>query len=125
MNKAQLKAMKRAPPIECGSCHACCHQLVALGPDDLARRPSWQTEGALPDGRPLLKRRPDGSCVYLDPLIGCSIYANRPDICRVFHCGLWLSMLAEDDRRATQLYGDVHDQQLLAAGERHKLTRKK
>jgi len=37
-----------------------------------------------------LKKKADGSCMYLDSECRCSIYENRPDVCRKFSCaGGW------------------------------------
>ena len=46
---------------KCSGCGACCRQAAKVG---------------LPD-------RGDGGCVYLKDDNSCSIYENRPDICRV------------------------------------------
>lgn len=35
----------------------------------------------------ILSKKPDGSCVYLDPSNKCSIYDKRPIVCREFECG--------------------------------------
>ncbi|MDD3044123.1 MAG: YkgJ family cysteine cluster protein [Candidatus Delongbacteria bacterium] len=37
-------------------------------------------------GLNILKKNPDGSCVYLKEL-RCTIYENRPQVCRDFFCG--------------------------------------
>ncbi len=45
---------------------------------------------------PRLKKRPDGACVFLDPDERCSIYADRPVVCRRFPY-----RVADDRRRVT------------------------
>lgn len=39
-----------------------------------------------------LKKKPDGSCVYLDNQNRCAIYANRPIVCRNFSCDKGFSL---------------------------------
>ncbi len=34
----------------------------------------------------MLPKHPDGSCVYLDGTRKCSIYEDRPDVCRNYTC---------------------------------------
>ncbi len=49
----------------------------------------------------LLKRKEDGSCVYLDSHNQCSIYEDRPSVCRNFSCqGGWrlASVFPVDDK---------------------------
>lgn len=48
-----------------------------------------------------LKRKEDGSCVYLDSNNKCNIYENRPRVCRDFSCkGGWrlVSVFPVDDK---------------------------
>jgi Fe-S-cluster containining protein len=33
-----------------------------------------------------LRKNPDGSCVYLDGTRKCSIYADRPEVCKGYTC---------------------------------------
>jgi Fe-S-cluster containining protein len=51
-----------------------------------------------------LKKRPDGSCIYLDEDSRCSIYENQPQMCRTFFCrGGWhlAGTFPEDERAET------------------------
>jgi hypothetical protein len=49
-----------------------------------------------------LPRREDGGCIHLGPR-GCTIYADRPDICRVFDCRVTAMGLAMHPRAVVQL----------------------
>lgn len=76
--------------VECGSCTACCRsQDISLipGRDD----PSlYDTETRINQatGQPdtMLKRQPNGDCIYLDREAGCTIWDKRPMLCRNFDC---------------------------------------
>jgi Fe-S-cluster containining protein len=60
--------------------------------DDVA---SYQIQ---PESRiPLLAMTPDGACVYLGDS-GCTIYARRPALCRIFDCRKHYLMLPRQDR---------------------------
>lgn len=56
---------------KCGSCSVCC---VSLAIDE-----------------PELKKKHAVPCTYLRPQGGCSIYADRPSLCKTWHCG-WRMM---------------------------------
>ncbi len=62
--------------IDCGGCHGCCHQLVIVLPDDAPPPGGWRLDAARTP-LPVLERRADGSCVYLDPL-GLDCFARIP-----------------------------------------------
>lgn len=113
-------AQRREVKVNCGSCRACCHQLVSLRPSDLANGP-WELDPVFLNK--VLKRRPDGSCVYLDAMLGCTIYDRRPEICRVFDCGDWYTKLSPEDRRGILIEGDKADKEMLASGEKHSAPR--
>jgi hypothetical protein len=98
--------------LDCGSCQACCHQLVLLTDNDLTRGP-WHTDPDAP--APMLQRQTDDSCIYLDPILGCTVYSRRPDMCRAFHCGRWFNTLTPTQRRDFELDSSA----LLRAGEKH------
>jgi len=60
----------------------CCRLLVRLAPDE--RRPTG--DGSPPKG--FIEKRPDdGLCVHLDRANHrCDIWAERPRVCREYHC---------------------------------------
>lgn len=73
-------------PIDCSGCTLCCQsgQLIMLMPGDdpakyRVRRHPIQADLMV------LEQKPNGDCVYLQPG-WCSIYADRPRICRTFDC---------------------------------------
>ena len=69
------------PPRECGDCHACCIDLR-------------------------IDQKPPGTrCEYLATPGGCSIYPQRPKLCRDYDC-LWRLMgagLLDDDQRPDRI----------------------
>jgi Fe-S-cluster containining protein len=72
----------------CAGCGRCCHQVVELvaGVDFVP--PAWVVEH---DGVRCLEQRGDGACVALDPRTSlCTIYENRPQVCREFERGALL-----------------------------------
>lgn len=72
--------------ISCGSCDAvCCRLTVVLMPEDVV--PEQYIERA-ENGPDVMARDEDGWCVAVDPLrMCCSIYEQRPAICRKFAMG--------------------------------------
>jgi len=75
--------------VECGGCTACCKkQIVHLtGNENPADYPKGQWVDHPLDGRPIwvLDHLENGDCTYLGPE-GCTIYENRPAMCRTFSC---------------------------------------
>ena len=73
------------PPEACAGCGACCIGLrVAVEPSDYDGPPpsmTYRAEG----GKIEMKQREDKSCVALDLTeMLCTIYDNRPTVCRTF-----------------------------------------
>jgi Fe-S-cluster containining protein len=64
----------------------------------LTTRPCVKSDALCLNRRFRLKRKPDGSCMYLDDRSRCSIYSSRPSVCRTFTCenGWKLSPQAPD-----------------------------
>jgi hypothetical protein len=95
--------------VPCGTCRACCHhQTIVLSKDE---------DPAAYDcdpGTPILKRRADGACIYLDDAVGCTVYARRPMLCRVFHCGLWYLGTAQEKRAEMAGFG-VEGERMVAS----------
>lgn len=88
------------PPIECGGCRKCCQgdTITLMGSDDPE---AFKTD--VVDGRHVLQKRIDGSCVYLAK-DGCSIYERQPTMCRVFDCrGYYLSLEGDPEALASRL----------------------
>lgn len=67
------------PELICGECSECCK-----GPHREAEinEPGYITYER--DGKTYLGRKENGDCVYFDGK--CTIYPNRPQICRDFDC---------------------------------------
>jgi Fe-S-cluster containining protein len=111
-DRRRKKAMTDVP---CTGCTACCHCVVMLHPA-LGDDPS-QYETQTIDGVGMaLKRKPDGSCIYLRAF-GCSIWPRTPALCRAFDCRRYAaSNWASKD--------PLRDERIIAAGlarsdERH------
>jgi Fe-S-cluster containining protein len=102
--------------IDCGTCHGCCHQTVVITPQD---GEGWDLDPTA--SAPTLRRREDGSCVYLDAtsVNGCSVYERRPAVCRKFHCGKWFDWIDLDMKIAITMRGSDADREMLASGRRH------
>lgn len=101
--------------IDCGTCRACCHQVVVLGDDESG----YDAETiSTPAGTiRLLRRHPDGSCIYLTAA-GCSIYADRPACCRVFDCGAWFRGAPPKVRKALLRDGGQQEKRMWREGRR-------
>jgi Fe-S-cluster containining protein len=94
--------MERTQPAEvaCNGCTLCCRsgELILVTEED-GDYP-YEVEPVVIGGEPMemhgqpimgLKRRPDGSCVYVTDA-GCAIHGHAPMTCRVFDCaGLYAS----------------------------------
>lgn len=105
--------------INCGTCHACCHQVVMLTENDdpfKYRTDSIVTEKG--DRIRLLKRNEDGSCTYLGP-DGCTIYGEHPEVCRSFHCGMLYRILPKEYKQRMVLEGDDQDRLMLRSGRKN------
>ena len=97
--------------VDCGKCCACCksHEVIALmGADNpdlyehkvkLPRSISDQLDVMQPDHQGfMLARGKDGACAYLNGG-RCSIWPQRPYVCRTFSCiGFVRKMKAEANR---------------------------
>lgn len=118
--------------VPCGTCTACCRsaQFVHIGPDEvdtLAHIPAQLLFAAprLPRGHLVMGYDDRGCCPMLrdspDSAGGCSIYAHRPQACRVYDCRVfaatgvvpdqplvaeraeqWVFRAGEEDRRAVR-----------------------
>ncbi len=74
------------PKVQCDDCEAvCCRLTVVVMPDDIV--PRHLTERT-PQGLEVMARDEDGWCVAVDRMqMCCSIYSQRPSICRSFTMG--------------------------------------
>lgn len=79
----------------CQRCMRCCrHKMIQVDPHEIARlarrfgqtttefRTTWTENGA---GNHL-RRKDDGACVFLGPE-GCTVYTDRPLVCRIYPLG--------------------------------------
>ncbi|MDO8544746.1 MAG: YkgJ family cysteine cluster protein [Opitutaceae bacterium] len=84
------------PP--CAGCGNCCHLLVELAPhDDVPDELVVEHDGVR-----CLEQGGDGACVALDPITRlCSIYEQRPQVCRDFNRGESLCRRAVSGRRGS------------------------
>lgn len=81
--------------VSCSACDAvCCRLTVVLMPEDAV--PAHLTTQTR-EGLHVMARGEDGWCIALDPLkMCCSIYDQRPGICRKFAMG---SAYCRDERK--------------------------
>ena len=81
-----------AGPVPCGACTACCHYpgIVVDERRDRKRLAHLLTERS-PDGELVLQRRSDGACAHLGER-GCTVYEQRPSVCRTFDCRVFAAM---------------------------------
>ncbi len=69
--------------MKCGDCRFCCQNtLVVLF--DYETYPYETDPFPSLEGLNMLKTKPNGDCIYLEDR--CSIYKNRPEMCRVYSC---------------------------------------
>ncbi|MEO8747426.1 MAG: YkgJ family cysteine cluster protein [Rhodanobacter sp.] len=83
------------PGVHCSTCEAvCCRLTVVLMPEDHV--PGWLVDHD-EHGLEILAKGEDGWCAAVNPLTsGCTIYADRPGICRKYAMG---SPSCRDERR--------------------------
>jgi len=96
--------LQKASPFsfKCQACGACCHnKAIPVSPYEalgLARNLALKTaefwRSCVEKESPVLRLKPDGSCIFLRPE-GCSVYADRPLVCRLFPLGF----IADDNGR--------------------------
>ena len=81
MAQSLLDSDDRSGTISCERCQACCCQLqVILMPHDVPPAHMVETEE---HGLDVMRRLDDGWCVALDrDSYRCTIYAQRPQVCR-------------------------------------------
>jgi Fe-S-cluster containining protein len=119
--------------VDCGACRACCrNNLIMLIPeegDDPARYdceviaiPHGPWPGAGASGY-VLKHKPNGDCIHLDPEKGCTVYPHHPAVCRVFDCVAQYLMHPRAERRRRVKAG-IYDPEILRAG-RERASRKR
>ena len=78
--------------INCNGCTLCCdHDIIILHPengDDPSKYETIEIKHPL-TGKPALAIKPseDGSCRYVVKGKGCTIYDERPAVCKEFDCG--------------------------------------
>ena len=71
----------------CHDCHQCCvEETVLLTPEDNRNEFKYDTVYNSEFEQPVLRQKKNGECIYLDEEKQCSIYENRPKICKAFDC---------------------------------------
>jgi len=93
--------------VPCNGCTACCHGPIVLHPS-LGDDPSHYATELIEGFGLILRRNPDGSCIYLTKG-GCSIWPNRPGVCRAFDCRAYA-------RSAWAKLDPLRDEAVIAAG---------
>lgn len=98
--------------VPCNTCTACCRQqIVRLTDEDLPNLPfySWRQIGEFR----VLNNKANGECFHLGPE-GCSIYEQRPSVCRTYDCRKQFKILSPAERRrfAHSAMGDEARQRL-------------
>lgn len=88
--------------VPCGTCTECCktNQGLFLHPEQGDNVDSYQTRTVIDrhgNAIHMLATTPDGACVYLGPT-GCTIYEQRPLLCRSFDCRKHYLILPRQDR---------------------------
>jgi len=96
---AHISTNAPTPIPECAGCGRCCHQVVGLvdGVDVVPEVMVVEHDGQL-----CMDQRGDGACVALDPVTKlCTIYEQRPNVCREFGRGgeLCVNVLERAARR--------------------------
>jgi Fe-S-cluster containining protein len=94
---------------ECANCPGTCCKgdTIVLFPEYGDNPPLYDTQliGEDPKtGQPILalKHKPNGDCAYLTEVGGvgrCSVYLNRPVVCRSFDCGQQYAQTSRAERR--------------------------
>ncbi|MHB8392290.1 MAG: YkgJ family cysteine cluster protein [Acidobacteriaceae bacterium] len=70
--------------VPCGKCSACCHKvIVGVSDEDIASGFPYKLRDH--GNYKTLERNENNDCIYLVD-DKCSIYDNRPNICRAFDC---------------------------------------
>ena len=73
------------PPLKCNGCRKCClGDTILIRPDLGDNHKRWKTDYR-EDGSRVLKKGPDGNCIYLGPK-GCKIYGKQPAMCQAYDC---------------------------------------
>tara|TARA_R110002096_G_scaffold96435_3_gene215233 strand:- start:69 stop:479 length:411 start_codon:yes stop_codon:yes gene_type:complete len=75
-------------PLECGACNKCCRKNpgIFLIPEHGDDPGLYEGHLDVIDGRPILKTKSNGDCIYFDLEKGCTNYNNRPNVCRIYDC---------------------------------------
>ena len=81
-----------AGPVPCSGCTACCYYagIPVDAKRDRRRLPHLLTERNA-DGELVLRQRADGACIHLGER-GCTVYEQRPAVCRSFDCRAFAAM---------------------------------
>ena len=83
---SEIILAEAGPAVTCSDCQACCCQLevMLIGDADVPE----QFTGQNPWGGWVMRRLDDGWCAALDRRsMRCTIYEQRPDICRAYEMG--------------------------------------
>lgn len=105
MSKSTPGASSKASSVPCNGCTLCCrgYQAIILHPecgDDVSKFQTIEVPNPLTGEFALMvEQKPNGDCIYLADK-GCSIYDDRPIICREFDCRKQYMTLTKAIRQA-------------------------
>ena len=87
--------------VPCNGCRTCCRdQAIVLVDEDMPNLAVFDFH-LLPGDGPMIRilnLRPDGNCVHLGES-GCTIYEQRPMVCREYDCRKQFSIMSRNERR--------------------------
>lgn len=108
--------------VPCGNCTECCKRdLIFLKPDLGDKVGNYDCVFVI--DKWILKHKKNGDCIYLDRAKGCTIYSNRPVVCRGLDCRFILD-LPRDTRKEYIARGLIRKSLLKAARELRKRCEK-
>jgi Fe-S-cluster containining protein len=95
--------MTQLVDVPCGKCRLCCQrQLVILMPEEGDIVENYLHDTIMissSESAPVLRRKPNGNCIYLDMETGCTIHDRAPVMCRVFDCRRFFAKYGRNERR--------------------------
>lgn len=121
--RAFLDRVAAHDPVPCGNCRACCrgNQAVELrvewGDDPaLYGRDSLQVENLVDHYGVVLRRHPNGDCIFLGPQ-GCTIHERRPATCRGFDCRRVALLFSGTGRREEAIRRGIFSAEIFTAAD--------
>ena len=72
--------------VPCDGCTECCRGTDRTLYLDAVAEDLSKYKTSIENGRPVLAMKANRDCWYLDDKKGCTIYEDRPQVCRLFDC---------------------------------------